>query len=304
MVMMDDLSLALHRRLVMKDPCQEVPMNEKPAGSGFNSYVLARTKEEAERLHAQSRILEEPTQFVLDAAGLSEGMACLDVGSGAGDVMRMMGERVGKTGRVLGLDADGELGRRVADQLNGTGLSQFDFLEGDILRPSSVPQQAFSLTFARLLFVHLNDPGAALRQMWEWTRPGGTVAVMDYDFHTMDAYPPCEPVVELLRVTRAVLEKVGGDPDIGHKLPYYFERSGIGSPDGIRVTGILRPLADIGGLMKATYRSFLPTALKLGVTTEEQSAQFLAGMDEAIESASSYVLGPLVVGAWKKKPGR
>lgn len=118
--------------------------------SAYDDYVIARSAEEAERLRVQSQLLEGPTGHVLDAVGLAPGMSCLDVGCGPGHVMKMLGERVGPGGRVTGLDIDAELGRRAADLLNSTETSAFEFIEGDIFQADTIPDNTYSLTFARL----------------------------------------------------------------------------------------------------------------------------------------------------------
>src|SRR5215467_4481792 len=73
-------------------------------------YVMGRTSGEYERLRRQSELLDSITVTVLDQVGLGFGMQCLDVGCGPGEVMRLMAERVGPTGRVVGIDLDGKLG--------------------------------------------------------------------------------------------------------------------------------------------------------------------------------------------------
>lgn len=81
--------------------------NADPAGGSQSStYVMGRTIEEYERLRRQSQVLEPITASVLERAGLSQGMSCLDVGCGPGDIMRLMAERVGPTGRIVGVDVD------------------------------------------------------------------------------------------------------------------------------------------------------------------------------------------------------
>jgi hypothetical protein len=89
---------------------------------------------------------------------------------------------------------------------------------------------------------------------------------------------------------------------LGAKLPHLYERAGLGAPDGMRVTARLWPLSEIAGFLKMVYRSFLPAALKLGITTEARSAAFFDQMERAAGEASAYLLGPLVVAVWKRKP--
>lgn len=69
---------------------------------------------------------------MLDRAGLYPGMSCLDVGCGPGEVMRLMAQRVGPTGRIVGIDVDGKLGREALSVLKGKGYQQCSFIEGNL----------------------------------------------------------------------------------------------------------------------------------------------------------------------------
>ena len=52
----------------------------------------------------------------------------------------------------------------------------------------------------------------------------------------------------------------------------------------------------------AVYRSLLPLALKFGITTEECSQHFFQMASEAQDDENSYVLWPLIISVWKRKP--
>ncbi|MGH6749461.1 MAG: hypothetical protein ACRECI_09120, partial [Methyloceanibacter sp.] len=60
-----------------------------------DGYVHTRDAAEYQRLRDQARLWQRATEHVLDAVGLAAGMNVLDVGSGPGAVMRLMGDRVG-----------------------------------------------------------------------------------------------------------------------------------------------------------------------------------------------------------------
>ena len=76
----------------------------------IDDYIMGRTSEEYQRLRAQAKLWDFATQRVLRDAGLRPNMRCLDIGCGPGEVMRLMGETVGLTGHVTGIDIDGKLG--------------------------------------------------------------------------------------------------------------------------------------------------------------------------------------------------
>jgi len=68
------------------------------------------------------------------------------------------------------------------------------------------------------------------------------------------------------------------------------------------VAGDLIRMRDAVGMLTSVYKSVLPLALKLGVTTEERSKQFFAEGADAARDDTSYALLPLIVTVWKKKP--
>jgi hypothetical protein len=68
------------------------------------------------------------------------------------------------------------------------------------------------------------------------------------------------------------------------------------------VAADLIPMRDAVGMLTAVYKSLLPLALKLGVTTEERSKQFFAEGADAARDDTSYALLPLIISVWKRKP--
>jgi len=93
-------------------------------------YALGHTPEEYERLRMQARAWDAATGRLLDGICLSSGASCLGAGCGPGETMRAMAERVGPTGRVLGLDADPEIGAMTLTMLHDAGHRQCAFEAG------------------------------------------------------------------------------------------------------------------------------------------------------------------------------
>jgi SAM-dependent methyltransferase len=265
-------------------------------------YVMGRTPEEYERLRQQARIWEGATASLLDKAALAPGSRCLDVGCGPGETMRLMAERVGPTGRVVGLDTDDDLGRAALAYLHAAGFDQCAFVERDVEGPEAFPD-AFHLVFGRLILLHVVDPVAVLRRMWAATVPGGHLVVQDYDLRSVDCYPPLAVVEEWRRVFLGTFTAVGRDIRLGHRLPALFAEAGIGPPDGTEVVGRLEPLASAAAMLAATYRSVSPAALAKGIVSAEQRDRWLADISEAAHTHGDHqTYWPLMVGAHKRRP--
>jgi ubiquinone/menaquinone biosynthesis C-methylase UbiE len=277
-------------------------MNSDPSGSAPESnYVMGRTSDEYERLRRQAKLLEPITSSVLERTGLSTGMSCLDLGCGPGEVMRLMAEAVGPTGRVVGMDTDASLGTETLSILRNSGYEQCSFIEGNVQDLEKIDAGSFDLVFARLLLLHLEDPVLALRKMYSRVRPGGRIVVQEYYFPTMDSYPTVEALLEFKTVFFGVYEKEGRETRMGVKLPALFIEAGFGIPDGTDVAGFLHT-AGIN-MIAAVYRSVLPLALKHGITTPERSDWFFEEIRK-LEGTNQYVLSPSLVSAWKQKPAQ
>jgi ubiquinone/menaquinone biosynthesis C-methylase UbiE len=283
---------------------RESVINPNPTPeSQASAYVMGRTSEEYERLRRQAELLEPITASVFARAGLCTGMCCLDVGCGPGEVMRLMAERVGPTGKIVGIDVDGMLGREGLSALVSKGYLQCAFIEGDLGTLEQIGSDPFDLVFARFLLMHLDDPILALRKMYCWVKPGGRIVVQDYYFPSIDSYPSVEPLDEFKKVFFGVYNHTRRETRMGLKLPGYFIEAGIGTPDGTDVSGHLLSMQVGARMLAAVYRSVLPLALKYGVTTEQRSASFFEEIRKS-ESDSSYFLWPLLVSAWRQKPAQ
>jgi ubiquinone/menaquinone biosynthesis C-methylase UbiE len=272
---------------------------EQPRGG----YVLARTAEEYERLRAQARVWEAATGRLLDQVALAPGARCLDAGCGPGESMRLMAQRVGRSGHITGVDLDGPLGAQALAMLLGSGHRHCEFAHFDLTSGGAIPGAPFDLVYARLLLYHLPQRLEVLRRLWDAVASGGHLLVQDYDMRCCGVLPALNSVDELVRVVVDAFSASGCDVHTGARLPHLFARAGIGTPDGTDVAGRLEPLANAEGAFTGVLRSVLPAAIAHGITTERRGADLLSAVARDAEHYPDRpALWPLLIGAWKRKP--
>jgi SAM-dependent methyltransferase len=269
-----------------------------------DDYLLGHTPEEYERLRVQARMWEPANERLLDRIALGPGARCLDAGCGPGEAMRLMAERVGHAGEVVGIDADATAGAEAIRGLRAAGHRQCTFEPADVELDDQVPGAPFDLVFARLLLLHVADTRGVLRRLWSWVAPGGHLVVQDHDITTGGTFPRLDSADEFKRVLADTWDRAGIDAHVGVRLPLLYEEAGIGAPDGTDVATFVERLDVAAPRWEAVFRSLLPNAVSLGVTTPQRGEQWFGDFARDVAGDGGHVsLWPLMIGAWKRKPG-
>ncbi|HEY2736649.1 MAG TPA: methyltransferase domain-containing protein [Polyangiales bacterium] len=271
-------------------------MSEQP-----HRYLVPSSENEADRLRLQSKLIERPSLFVLEKVGLNAGMSALDVGCGAGNLMRLIGNIVGPAGTVTGIDLNAELGERVVVELNREAAAHYEFIAGNFLEMTAPPGAPFDLVVSRLVFSHLRDPKPAMRKLWEWTRPGGWLAIMEHDFRMIESVPETEAATMMRQLIHRVHEQAGLDPRRGSKLPSLLHEAAGGAPDGVEVTTGLLSAQDIAIYLPGSYEAYSAAAQRVGLRDMPPPGEFVASLRSALDDDLRFFL-PLLVSTWKQKP--
>ena len=115
------------------------------------------------------RMLEPILQALLDRANVQPGMAVLDIGCGCGATLIEIAKRVGKSGRVLGVDVSQQMLARAKTLLSG--LPQAELLEADA---GAYPfEPSFDLAISRFGVMFFADPVTAFVNIRKAIKPGG-----------------------------------------------------------------------------------------------------------------------------------
>jgi ubiquinone/menaquinone biosynthesis C-methylase UbiE len=155
---------------------------------------------------------------------LKPGLSVLDVGCGSGAITRGIAERVGPQGRVLGIDPSANLIAQAGQ--HAEEFPQLAFQQADIYNFDAV-EQFDVVTCARVL-QWLAQPEEALAQMAKRVKPGGYLAVLDYNHEKIEWSP--EPPEAMKTFYGAFLkwrQEAGFDNTIADHLKELFQHIGF-----------------------------------------------------------------------------
>jgi SAM-dependent methyltransferase len=267
------------------------------SGSGYQ-LGTGIGEDEVARLEAQGRAIAPATRMIFAEAGIRPGMRVLDLGCGAGDATFVAADLVASDGSVVGVDRSPEALARARLRASQRGLTQVQFVEGDIHEPA--PGGPFDAIVERGALWLVPDPAAVLRRQATVLRPGGLVVPIEVDFSAI-RWLPETPFGTLVRSWLLEAFAKGGIVGLGPRLWAIVQEAGL-CPLGM--TGIqphFGPGDDVGiAFLTEAMRVAEPLIVGTGVATAEEIGieTFEQRLRDEQERAQAVSAAYMLLSAW------
>src|SRR5215216_4714639 len=227
-----------------------------------DGYLLANQPSELERLQLQSRLWEPAGRQLLSGLGDGSGRHVLDVGCGAMGWLRILGEWVGPSGRVVGTDIDESLLGAARSFLEAEGISDVELVVDDLFASKLAPQ-SFDLVHARFVIAPLGRGREQVESFRRLVRPGGSLALEEWDLGSWHFNPPAPAAERLIRLLAEIFAALGGE-------------AGRGLPELLREIGIDEPAVDAHVIALEPGHRYLPLPLQFSVALESRLLETLS----------------------------
>lgn len=264
----------------------------------MSEYVLGRHAEELTRLRFQQEVWGHVSLAFIDRT-LGEGPAahgkrCLDVGCGPGLMSLELARRVGPEGEVHAVDAAGHWLSVLRAEAEKAGLANVSTEEVDLAR-ASFPAGQYDFIFARWVLSFLPSAGELIQELARSLKPGGVLAIEDYNHEGVSLFPPSRGFEAVVRATRELYAAEGGDPWIAGSLPAMLRAAGLKIIDEL-------PNVLSGGPDSPAFRwadAFFPAhvdgMVARGLLEEQERELFLSDWSERRADPDARFYSPFVV---------
>ncbi|MFJ2646070.1 methyltransferase domain-containing protein [Streptomyces sp. NPDC087420] len=261
-------------------------------------YRLGSSGAEQERLLAQCELLRPAAAALLDTIPLPPNAKALDVGCGPLGVLDLLSERVGPGGSVTGLDTDHRMIGWARESVAERALDNVE-VRHEALPPVTAAEALYDLVHCRLLLINTTHPRQILGSMAAAVRPGGWVAVQEFDWATWQCDPP-HPAWSRLKAL--LTEVFGGDVHIGARLPGLLSEAGLTDVRATAHAYYWRPGDRYQTLLLSFAHLFRDRLLEHTPLTSGELDSLTGALRDHLEQPRTTVRESLLVQAWARKP--
>jgi SAM-dependent methyltransferase len=266
----------------------------------MSQYPLGTSDLELERLTFQHQVWGPVMREFLARIGVREGWRVLDLGCGPGLVAFELARMVGARGEIVALDESPRWIAHVEQEARTRGVANLRTVRSRI-QEAELAEDSFDLVVARWVLSFLPEPGAVVRRVARSLRPGGIFAMQDYNHEGVSLFPESEGFRAVIRATRAMYARSGGDTWVAARAPRIFGEAGLEMMETKAHVLCGGPDSDVFRWAGRFFPHFSEGMVKDGLLTAAERESFLADWAARDRDAGSMFFSPIVVDAAARK---
>lgn len=267
------------------------------------SYLLGISHAEIRRLEFQEKVWGGVTQHLFDRLNVRSPWRCLDVGAGIGCVSLPLARRVLPRGKVVALELSPAYASILKHRTQVQKARNVKIINSSI-KNFRWEGPKFDLIFLRWILLFIHDIEGALRLFLPHLKPGGFLAIEDYDdYSAMALYPNDKAFPAVIEGAKRWFYKNGGGLDVAGRVPPIFNKLGLKTVD-------FRPNIQAGNGRSQVFKwqwlffgKFIGSMVKAGGMTRRDEQAYRRQHQWAHDNPNAWFVSPIifdVVGQKKK----
>jgi ubiquinone/menaquinone biosynthesis C-methylase UbiE len=265
------------------------------------AYALGASDAERARLLGQGELLRPEAEALIDRIGVEPGWRTIDIGCGPLGVLDILVDRVGPSATVVGLDNEPRMLELAMATRAERDLPTVELVDAEAAH-TGLASESFDLVHERLVLLNIPSPGDVVAEMVRLARPGGYVALQDFDGVSWLCHPPSLAWDRLISAFWLAWRDAGLVPQTGRCLSDMLRHAELVDIHVDAHLHVLRPGNPQHKLLLDLLGTFRERILAIGALTEDELDTCTEELAIHLERPDSFTLYPTLVQAWGRKP--
>lgn len=269
-------------------------MPEAPSGNyPIDSSHLA----ELQRLDRQDEAWAPHTEALLDRIGIPTAGRCLDMGCGPRGATRVLSERVGPLGRIVGLEYNPDF----AAIARIDAPTNVEIIEADAYA-TGLPDSEFDFVHMRFLASTSGEPERLVAEAIRLVKPGGYFAMQEADAATLSCFPPHPAWSRLYAGLKALFPHADGDYPAAHRHYQMLLEHGMKSVGYQPAIVGVRSGDPWQDFLPATVHSARNALIGANLMSAAELDRDIAECRKHLSDPGTVFVSPMLVQVWGRKP--
>jgi SAM-dependent methyltransferase len=266
------------------------------------AYALGGTLTEQQRLIAQAKGLEVHAKWLLDEIRVASGQRTVDVGCGPIGILNLLSARVGCDGIAIGVEREPRFFDMAQSELDMRRLQNVKLVKADALN-TGLERNSYDFVHERLLLINFPPASqqALLTEMIALLKPGGTIAVQEFDSASYVCYPEHSSWNTLLGIWNDTFHAAGGNEFVGRSIEGLLRSAGV---ENVSMK-VHVEVAKVGEYRRthllSLLRSMEDSVVDSGRITKPELKKHMAALSDHLADPETTLIDKLVVQAWGQK---
>ena len=245
-----------------------------------NSKSATSEAEDLERSYKLPEIVRQRKQ-TLEALSLNSGEHVLDIGCGVGFLTQEMALKVGKSGKVIGIDQNTEMIQHA--KIRCENILQTKLYKGDATDLHAENETFDAVTCTQVL-LYVNDVSKVLSEMMRVLKPGGRIVIVETDWRGVVLNSADDALTKKIF---SAWDSAVPSPNLPVHLGPLLKKHGF-SKIQVEAVPILNTEYSDSNFSYGMMEWITKNAMKQGVLNQNQRKSFLEDLEEKERSGSYF----------------
>jgi ubiquinone/menaquinone biosynthesis C-methylase UbiE len=241
---------------------------------------------------------------MLDRITITPGSRAVDIGCGPIGIMNLLSDRVGPDGAVVGVEREPRFVEMARTELSKRGLRNVNVINADALK-TGLERGSYDIVHERLVLINVPPASqeALIGEMLSLLKPGGVIALQEFDSASYVCYPEHPSWTALLSLWNRTFHAAGGNEFVGRSLAQLLLQAGAANIEMEAHVEIAR----VGEYRRTHLLSLIESMRELvlasGQMNETELREHIAALSTHLADPETTLIDKLIVQAWGRKPG-